>query len=220
MSRKFQMKRGLKANLPTLAVAEPAFTTDEGKMYVGSDNGNVAIAREDHSHNYAGSSSAGGDANAAMSMKAITTAGTGAAYTATVPGITSLTKGISFVIAVHTSSTTTTPTLNVNGLGAKGIRRRLSNLASSVQAGGSASWLFTGKPFRVLYDGSYWIVEGLTKPAAADLYGSLTVDQGGTGATTAAEARANLGVPTVYSGTTEPDPDVGEEGDIYIQYTE
>lgn len=124
----------------------------------------------------------------------VTTAGTGAAYTATVPGITALTAGVSFVMVPNVVSTSTTPTLNVNSLGAKQIRRRLSTISTSAQAGYTASWLAVGKPFRVTYDGSYWIAEGLEKPVSADLYGSVPVDKGGTGATTAEAALTNLGV--------------------------
>lgn len=117
---------------------------------------------------------AGGDA-------IITTAGTGAAYTAAVPGITALTAGVKVTIVTHTVSTTTTPTLNVNNLGAKQIRRRLSNIVSSLEAGYAASWLASGKPFTVMYDGTYWVVEDMTKPASADLYGTVGVAKGGTG---------------------------------------
>lgn len=104
--------------------------------------------------------------------KGVITEGTGAAYTATVSGITALTAGVQFIMVPHTVSTSTTPTLNVNGLGAKGIRRRLSNLSTSVQAGYSASWLGSGKAYTLTYDSSYWIVEGMSKPAVADLYGT------------------------------------------------
>lgn len=117
----------------------------------------------------------------------------GVAYTATVPSITELTAGISFIMIPGVVSTSTTPTLNVNGLGAKNIRRRLSSLATNVQAGYTTNWLAVNCPFRVTYDGTQWIVEGLTKPAVEDLYGTLSVDKGGTGATTAADALTNLG---------------------------
>ena len=33
------LKRGLAANLPTLSVAEPAWTTDTEKLYIGKTNG-------------------------------------------------------------------------------------------------------------------------------------------------------------------------------------
>lgn len=111
-------------------------------------------------------------ANIENGQYAITTNGDGAAYTATVPGITSLTAGVSFIMIPHVASTTTIPTLNVNGLGAKNIKRRLTSLATAAQAGYTAAWLAKGLPFRIIYDGTQWIVEGHDKPAGADLYGA------------------------------------------------
>lgn len=157
-------------------------------------------ADKTHTHNYAGSSSAGGAAKVSESDIGITTEGTGSAYTATVSGITALTAGVSFVMIPHVVSTSTAPTLNVNGLGAKSIKRRLSSLSTSAQVGYTATWLTKGVPFRVTYDGTQWIVEGLTKPAVADLHGTLAVDKGGTGATTAESARTNLGITPANIG--------------------
>lgn len=170
-----------------------------------------------HTHKYAGSASAGGAANSSVSDTPVTTAGTGAAYTATVPGITALTAGVSFIMVPNVVSTSTTPTLNVNSLGAKTIKRRLSNLATSLQSGYTASWLAKGKPFRVTYDGTYWVVEGMEKPVSADLYGTVAVDKGGTGATTAAAALTNLGI--TY-GTTDLTAGTSElaTGAIYLVY--
>lgn len=140
-----------------------------------------AYAASSHSHNYAGSSSAGGNANWANGStyanysyndKPITTAGTGAAYTASVSGLT-LVAGASFVMVPHTASTTTTPTLNVNSLGAKNIRMRLSSSTSSTISLISAGFLAANKPVRVVYDGTYWVLDDFAQPDASCLYGTL-----------------------------------------------
>lgn len=108
------------------------------------------------------------------------TSGTGAAYTAVVNGMTSLTVGMSFMMIPHTVSTSTAPTLNVNNLGAKTIRRRVSNATQSTAAGYNASWLSANKPIMVTYDGMFWIAD-ILKPSAADVSGTMGVSNGGTG---------------------------------------
>lgn len=112
----------------------------------------------------------------------ITTSGTGAAYTATVDGMTTLTVGMSFMMIPNVVSTSTAPTLNVNSLGAKTIRRRVSNSTTSTAAGYNASWLAVNKPVMVTYDGTYWIAD-ILKPSAADVSGTMGVKNGGTGLT-------------------------------------
>ena len=71
------------------------------------------------------------------------------------------------------ASTSKAPTLNVNGLGAKPIRRRLSSLTTSLQQGYSTNWIALNKPFTVVYDGTAWVIEGLTKTDGADVYGAV-----------------------------------------------
>lgn len=127
----------------------------------------------------------------AVSSKADITAGVytvtasssdGVSYTATVPGITELKNGISFIMIPGIASTNTTPTINVNGLGAKLIKRRLSNISTSLQSGYSAGWLAANLPFRLIYDATtkgsasdtgVWVVEGLNKPSGADVSGAV-----------------------------------------------
>ncbi len=46
MANKIQFRRGLKANLPALSVAEPAFTTDTHDLYIGSSSGNIQYAKK------------------------------------------------------------------------------------------------------------------------------------------------------------------------------
>ena len=124
----------------------------------------------------------------------ITSAGTGAAYTATVNAIETLSVGANFVMVPHATSTTTAPTLNVNGLGAKNIRMRVSSSPKSTIQLPSEDFLTNGKPVRLIYDGQYWIVDDMVQPNANSLYGTVPVASGGTGGTTVAQARKNLGL--------------------------
>lgn len=164
--------------------AVPTSRTVNGKALsanISLSASDVGAASSSHTHNYAGSSSVGGNANWANGStyaqysyndKPITTAGTGAAYTASVSGLT-LVAGASFVMVPHTVSTTTAPTLNVNSLGAKTIRMRISSSTSSTIALPSNNFLTASKPVRVMYDGSYWVIEDMVCPDANNLYGTL-----------------------------------------------
>ena len=183
----------------------PAYRTVNGKALSGNISlsaGDVGAAASSHSHNYAGSRSAGGNANWAngatyancsYNEKPITTAGTGAAYIASVSDLT-LIAGASFVMVPHVTSTTTAPTLNVNYLGAKNIRMRLSSNTSSTIQLIKSDFLVANKPVNVVYDGTYWVLDDFAQPDANYLYGTL-----------------------ISSGTSAPSNGTG--GFIYIQTT-
>lgn len=128
-----------------------------------------------------------------VKIQPVTTAGTGSAYTATVPHIKALTAGMKFTMVPHVVSADVSPTLNVNNLGAKAIRQRLSNGTVSTATGATANWLAAGKPVDVMYDGQFWVVD-FVRPNMASAYGVLPVVNGGTGANTAEQARQNLGI--------------------------
>lgn len=155
-------------------------------------------------------------AKSATANNPIKTTGTGAAYAATVDGITALTIGAKFTMVPHTVSTTTAPTLNVNGLGAKNIRMRLTSSTTATIQLTSASFLTDNKPVNVVYDGSYWVIDDFVQPDVNSLYGTVPIYKGGTGATTAAEALTNLGaMPKANIGTAEPTSNTS--GIFYIQ---
>lgn len=164
--------------------AVPTYRTVNGKALsanISLSASDVGAASSSHTHNYAGSSSAGGNANWANGStyanysyndKPVTTAGTGAAYTASVSELT-LVAGASFVMVPHVVSTTATPTLNVNGLGAKNIRMRISSSTVATTALPSVSFLAANKPVRMMYDGAQWVIDDMVRPDANNLYGTI-----------------------------------------------
>lgn len=159
------------------------------------EGGDIIVAEAAHS--------ASADSAATVtSMHGVTTAGTGAAYTATVDGIASLTAGASFIMIPHTNSTTVNPTLDVNGLGAKGIRMRGSAGTGTAMSALIAAWLTANRPVQVTYNGIFWLAE-VTRPSASDLTGTVAIANGGTGATDAEGARTNIGAAAVQFVTWE-----------------
>lgn len=136
------------------------------------------------------------------------TTGDSIAYTATVPGITKLVAGASFIAVPSASSITgENITLNVNNLGAKSIKCDAYN---GRQLYGS-TYLIMNYPSRLLYDGTNWVTVDygyVTTPS------TLSISEGGTGADTASGARTNLGIK---SGTALPE--TANEGDIFFLYT-
>lgn len=194
----FKISKGLKANLPSQKTEGYCwYTTDDSLFYIDYIDGNGALQRKalnaKDAETLTGASLAtilessdieiptskavldalDNKANVENGQYVVKTTGSGAVYVAEVPGISTLTAGVSFIMIPHTVSTSTAPTLNVNNLGAKAIKRRLSSIVTAVQAGYSASWLAANKPFRVVYDGTQWIVDGHDKPVGADVYGAV-----------------------------------------------
>ena len=147
-----------------------------------------------------------------IGLNPVTTSGTGAAYTADVNGITSLKAGVNFVMIPHTVSTQRNPTLNVNGLGAKLLKMRLSSYTSATTSFKAANSLAANKPVHVMYDGTQWVIDGYVYPDAKGLYGAVPVSGGGTGATTAEEARQNLGITTANGTMLSQNADYAEVG--------
>lgn len=128
-------------------------------------------------------------------------AGDGTVYTATVPGITALVAGYTITIIPDTSSATTIPKLNLNNLGQKNIKQRISTITSLTVAAKNDNWMIANKPVPLMYDGTQWVtITG--RPSASDLYGEASVENGGTGADNAEEARTNLDAQQQHTAVT------------------
>ena len=110
----------------------------------------------------------------------------GATYTATVEDLEELYNGLEITIIPNIASTTTAPTLNVNGLGAKPIRLSLSiNNATLVQPQNN-DYYAAGRPIKLMFDSKYlstgaWRVSNKQVTSAEDLYGIVPVLAGGLG---------------------------------------
>ena len=131
----------------------------------------------------------------------------GVQYSATLDGVASIFPGLTITIILNRASATTAPKLNVNGWGAKTIRRRVSGYTALTIAGSSDDWLVANKPISVTYNGTFWMIDDV-RPNASDLYGVTPIEKGGTGATTAAEALAALGCMGLFDvsdGSTDMD---------------
>lgn len=156
---------------------------------------NAALAQAKESGDFAGEKGDKGDG-----LEIVTTTGTGEAYEATVKGITELKTGVGFVMIPHVTSTSGTPTLDVNGLGPiqilrKGLHPKL------FYAGYYSNWLGANRSYRVMYDGACWVVVDLPKTSANDLDGIVPVAKGGVPSTNAGNAGKVL--TTNASGTPE-----------------
>lgn len=152
----------------------------------------------------------------------VTTTGSGSEYKATIAGITELKVGTVARIIPHTTSTSAFATLNVNGLGEKEFKRYGSNrtdVTQNLYMGAGA--ITKGIPLELVYSGTDWLVTSMTAPFAEDLFGTTDIANGGTGASSAEEARANLGVAPAYQYSTT-DLTAGtsplETGQLYLVY--
>lgn len=145
-------------------------------------------------------------------------------YTATLNGVTKLYNGMKITIIPNANNTTLSPRLNINGLGDKSIRLPLSFNCAATNAL-KTNFLQTGRPVELKYDANCnlgiqgdgaWIFTDRQKTSAQDLYGSVPVESGGTGASTVAEACANLGAARMQAGSVT----VGDKGTSFTIQTD
>ena len=119
-------------------------------------------------------------------------------YEATIEGITELYNGMEIVIIPDTRSTGRVITLNLNGLGAVPVRQPLSFSTFVATSPDRDGFLYADTPCRLMYHANYasggiWLMADKQKTSAQDLYGTVPVESGGTGADNGEEACANIG---------------------------
>lgn len=142
----------------------------------------------------------------------------GASYTATVEDLEELYNGLEITIIPNIASTTTAPTLNVNGLGAKPIRLSLSLNNSMLVQPGKNDYYAAGRPIKLMFDSKYlssgaWRVANKQRPSAEDLYGTIPIESGGTGADNAIEALKNL----IAENSGDTLPSAGNKGRVFFK---
>ena len=133
----------------------------------------------------------------------------GVAYSATVPGVVELYSGLEITIIPQKESTSETITLDVNGLGAKNVRLPLSSNTTTLVMPAQPNYYTAGRPLKLRYDAMWlnkgaWVVAERQRTSGNDLYGSVTVENGGTGADNAEEARENLEVAQAIKSNEHP----------------
>lgn len=109
----------------------------------------------------------------------------GVAFTATIDGVEELVAGMTFLFIPDRTTSSTTLTLNVNGLGDVAIRRKLSSGTATLSLPVVTTQLYQNRPTLLMYDTAmpngtpYWIPLEFSKPVASDLYGKVPVQNGG-----------------------------------------
>ena len=150
-------------------------------------------------------------------LVAVTTSGSANAYTATVSGLT-VEAGACFIMIPHVVSSSTTCTLAVNGGTAAPIKRLLGT-TSVVKDGDDKTWIAANVPRLVIFDGTNWIIQDISKPSAADLAAG-TFEGKMVANATATKTLTNSQVRNIYAGTEDMTAGTSTltAGAIYIVY--
>ena len=129
----------------------------------------------------------------------VATSTDGVTYSGSANGITTLKNGVQVVFIPNKESTNVSAMFNLNNLGAKYIRQSLTSGTITTVTPANANWLAANKPVLLEYDGEVWKTVA-ARANAADIYGTLAISKGGTGATTATAALTALGIDGAITG--------------------
>lgn len=126
------------------------------------------------------------------------TSSDGVAYSATVPGITELYAGLEVTIIPNRNSASTAITLDINGFGVKNVRLPVSTNTAMLAQPDTETYFVEGRAVKLMYDTRFvskgaWVAVDRQRQSGNDIYGSVPIEHGGTGADNAEEARENLG---------------------------
>lgn len=150
----------------------------------------------------------------------VATSSDGVAYTATSEDVKELINGSPLILVPSVSSNSVAVTLNINELGAKNIGQSVTNASGTIVPPANTGWLVANKPVLIIYDGEQWKTVN-SRPSAEDMLGTVKLENGGTGATTAEEARKNLGAAPAYTSGVDS-LEVGKSelkaGTLYFRY--
>lgn len=129
----------------------------------------------------------------------VATSTDGVTYSGSANGITTLKNGVQVVFIPNKKSTNVSAIFNLNKLGAKYIRQSLTSSTITTVTPANANWLAANKPVLLEYDGEVWKTVA-ARANASDIYGTLAISKGGTGATTAKAALTALGIDGAITG--------------------
>jgi hypothetical protein len=104
----------------------------------------------------------------------------GITYTAAIPNVSELYAGLKITIIPKQVSKSTLPKLNINGLGAKNMYCKASGRTGGYLQSTNENVLAANVPVELIYTGNHWKID-LTRPSAENLYGAVSVKNGGTG---------------------------------------
>lgn len=142
-------------------------------------------------------------------------------YELLLPEGMTLEAGMLVTVIFHKTSVTKDPYMVMGNPQRDYAIKRPGHWTNVGSSGPQNSWLAAEKPVLLQFTGDKFLTLGYPSIRAMDLTGTMQVADGGTGGTTAAAARANLGAARQYLyGATDPAA-AGvtlEEGQLYFVY--